>query len=109
MKLDRNINLGEAKGKYAVVKLRKLKELTEREYVDAKKAIDLLYTLGLLIYGAPRTPDEFFVIKLSDPYARQALLAYQGVAWQDDREYAADVAELAMRSGELSPFCKKPD
>ena len=103
MKLDRSTNSG-GKGKYAVVKLRNichgdaawmaLKEL------DARGCVDL---------GEVGKPDEFFVIKLRDKYARAALSAYADAALVDDPEYAAEVAKLAGRSGEKSPHCKTPD
>lgn len=86
MRLERNISR-DSKGKFAVINLRK----------------------NTVEWGEPNTREEFFVIKLKDKYARVALEAYAAAAKFDDPEYAKDVAELAARSGDKNPFCKRPD
>ena len=86
MKLDRNENIN-GKGKYALLNLRTNK--IEWGYVDE--------------------PDEFFVIKLRDKYAKDALEAYAAAIIHDDPEFAEQVIELAMRAGPDSPYCKEPD
>lgn len=82
-------NLGVGSGKYRVFDTRK------QEWVDD---------------DAPGQEHEHFVIMLKDKYARAALLAYAEAALDDgDKEYAADVLELARRAGRRHPQCKIPD
>lgn len=101
MKLDRNEN-PDGRGKYALVRLRGLTS-------DDAKHLLALSNSGCVDFGAPKEKDEFFVIKLRDKYARPALYSYAARAEKDDPEYAAEVAEMAQRSGINSPFCKAPD
>lgn len=86
MKLDRNLN-PDGKGKYALINLRTNK----------------------IEFGRIDTEDEFFVIKLRDRNARAALLAYATEIDARDPEFAAEVVQLAERSGTQSRFCKDPD
>lgn len=87
MKLDRDEN-PDGKGKYALLNLRK----------------------NVIEWGEQFGPDEFFVIKLKDKYAQAALLAYAQAAREDgEHEWAREIEKMASRSGEASPFCKKPD
>lgn len=114
MKLDRNMT-ETGLGKYALLKLRKLKDFTDPDdpfQEVAKPIADAIQTLekaGILDWGnSPET--EFFVIRLKDKYGRCALHAYAEEAWRDgDTEFAAEVGELANRSGLHHPLCKKPD
>lgn len=85
MKLDRNTSK-DGKGKYSITNNRTGKV----EHGDTPEA-------------------EFFVIKLKDKYAQDALVAYANAAAQDDTEYANEVMELALRSGPAHPLCKMPD
>jgi hypothetical protein len=114
MKLDRNRRLwrGHPVGKYALLKVRALeKTRDEKDYLDPRvaEAVALLENLGILDWGEPHSPAEFFVIRLRDRYARRALLTYAGEAQFFDAEYAQEVKALADRAGTKSPFCKKPD
>jgi hypothetical protein len=68
-----------------------------------------LEAAGMLDYGEVGAPDEFFVIKLHDKYARNALIVYADAARFDDPEYAADVMELADRAGYRNPRPKRLD
>ncbi len=86
MKLDRNENPN-GKGKYALLNLR-----TDK-----------------IEWGYVGEPDEFFVIKLKDKHAKDALEAYADSIVHDDPEFAEQVMELAMRAGADSPYCKAPD
>ena len=86
MKLDRNENQN-GRGKYALLNLRKNK----------------------IEWGCVDDPDEFFVIKLRDRYAKEALEAYANAVRSADPEFAEQVIELAMRAGPDSPYCKEPD
>lgn len=83
MKLDRNIN-ADGMGKYALLKLRNLRRGDPA--VDA--ALRTLDEAGILDWG--NTVDsEFFVIRLKDVNAANALFAYG--------------------SGPHHPHCKQPD
>lgn len=112
MKLDRNINAN-GRGKYALLKLRKLDDwLTSGAFAEVPKpivdAIALLEKEGILDWG--NTPEtEFFVIRLKDRYASGGLFGYARDADLHDHEYAKEVAEMAMRSGQNHPNCKRPD
>jgi hypothetical protein len=104
MKLDRSDG---GRGKYAVVRLRRMDE--PGAPMDAKEALDVLLRGGFVTMDRPGGDDEFFVIMLKDRYAEAALLAYAAVASADDPEYAGEVRALAARSGPNHPHCKKPD
>lgn len=112
MKLDRNINTN-GRGKYALLKLRKLDDYTSLEpFAEVAKPIaDAIKTLadaGILDWG--NKPDtEFFVIRLKDKYAATALAAYAGEALKDDEEYGREILDMAVRSGRGHPDCKMPD
>lgn len=114
MKLDRNIN-SNGRGKYALLKLRKLDDFTHPNdpfQEVAKPVADAIKTLeesGILDWGIEGTESEFFVIRLKDKYAQGALHQYAIDAYPDDREYALEVEGMASRAGRDSPFCKKPD
>lgn len=112
MKLDRNINANR-RGKYALLKLRKLNELAEPndpfQEVDPaiNAAIGVLEKAGILDWG--NTPEtDFFLIRLKDKYAPQTLARYAAQAAADDPEYAQEVMTLS-HSAETNPFCKQPD
>lgn len=87
MKLDRNINPN-GQGKYALFDLRKQAWVND--------------------CGVGQE-HEFFVIMLKDENADSALSAYAASAFKTDAEFAKEVAELAVRAGPYSPFCKAPD
>jgi hypothetical protein len=114
MKLDRNINSNK-RGKYALLKLRKLDEFIDPDdpfQQVAPKIADALKVLenaGILDWGLHGTESEFMLIRLKDKYARPSLIAYADAAHVDDPEYAAEISELADRSGQNSPWCKSPD
>jgi hypothetical protein len=111
MKMDRNINT-DGSGKYAVINMRKLRELRDDNQQFPPEVVAALHTLadcGALEWGAAGADDEFFLIKLKDRHARAALLAYERSIEPSDPEFALEVAELAARAGKLSPFCKEPD
>ena len=105
MKLDRNINPG-GKGKYAVINMRKIQgdPRTPQELAAA-----ILAHPDAVEWGEIGTEKEFWLIKLKDIHAQDALEAYAKSAQTDDPDYAAEVAKLASRAGPGSPFCKRPD
>lgn len=112
MKPDRNIN-DTGMGKYALLKLRPLADMRDGTFQSLPSeivaAFKLLEDEGILDWGRTGTESEFFVIRLKDKYARDALRAYANAAHTDDPEYAAEIYEMAERAGPASPFCKKPD
>ena len=86
MRLDRNVNQ-DGKGKYALLNLRK----------------------NTVEWGRRGEEDEFFVIKLKDKYAAEALRAYAAAADRDgETEYALEILRLATFAAS-SPWTKKPD
>jgi hypothetical protein len=116
MKLDRNIN-GNRRGKYALLKLRRLTEIEawdgrDGEIADRQAVIDaiaLLERAGVLDWGYAGTEGEFMLIRLKDKYADVALKAYAAAAHEDDPEYAAEIHDMAERAGRNSAWCKNPD
>lgn len=113
MRLDRNINRN-GRGKYALLKLRKLDQFAHPDdpFQEVAKpiadAIETLEKAGILDWG--NTPEtEFFVIRLKDKYAPNALTRYALDSHQDDPQYCREIMKLAKRAGENSPHCKRPD
>ena len=64
---------------------------------------------GRIEHGLPGSDDEFFVIKLKDINAKPALEAYADSVEIADPEFAAEVREMAKRSGIYHNCCKRPD
>jgi hypothetical protein len=114
MKMDRDVT-DDGLGKYAVINLRKLNETCgnagtfQRWTPEVQAALDTLESVGVLEWGRTGEPDEFFLIKLKDQHAMHALMAYHASAYKDDREFADEVRQMALRSGPFHPLCKKPD
>lgn len=105
MKLDRNINKS-GKGKYAVINLRKIPS-------DPRNAEELANAIKsnpeCVEFGVVGEKDEFWLIKLRDRFAKDALIAYADATALFDLEYSEAVREIAFRSGINNPFCKDPD
>lgn len=59
--------------------------------------------------GLPGSENEFFVIKLKDVNSTVALEAYAKAVEDCDPEFAADIRELAGRSGLNHAHCHHPD
>lgn len=114
MKLDRDLNK-DGCGKYAIINLRKLNDLCghaspfQRWTPEVAQAIKTLEETGALEWGRTGAPDEFFLIKLKDKYAKHALEQYAAAVGSDDPEYSDAVFDLSKRSGKNSPFYKVPD
>lgn len=95
MKLDRNIT-NPRRGKYALIKLREVGTLIHKFIVHGsgyhfsvpEQAVD---------FGDTEDSD-FFVMRLKDKYAGAALMAYAREAAKDDKEYAEEVRELALKA-----------
>lgn len=113
MKLDRNIVGNEGRGKYALLKLRDLAMCEPQGTFERSPVADALKVLedaGVIDWGEQGTQSEFFVIRLKDRYAEDALHAYAEAATNGrDPEYAEEVRGLANRAGPKSPWCKRPD
>ncbi len=115
MKLDRNVESNEGRGKYALILMRVMDSFRPHEVFGIlpqgiKNAIRTLEKRGIISWGKEGAEDEFFVIRLKDKYAAEALFAYAKAADLDGNyEWANEVQELAMRSGTLHPNCKTPD
>lgn len=113
MRLDRNLISGPRNGKYAILKLRKLRE-AERVHspqglTEIEHAIKVLETAGILDWGDTEE-SEFFLIRLKDKYADDALYRYSLAAKMDgEGDYAREIEEMAARAGINHPLCKKPD
>jgi hypothetical protein len=121
MKMDRNVN-SDGRGKYALVLMRQYPNGTRKAVVDA--AMQVLTDAGMLDYGEARSPAEFFLIRLKDRFAGDALRAYADAAKKyadslfaaDDEVghrsmvgWAVEVLKLAGRAGDMSDHCKTPD
>jgi hypothetical protein len=108
MRLDRN-NTEDGTGKYVLVNMRRVHNI-EMPAVksDITRALKALASYGVVDLGEAGSADEFFVIKLKDKYAEQALAAYASAAVDDDPEYAKEVSELASKAA-THPFKKRPD
>lgn len=109
MKMDRNITANRGGGKYAIVNMREFRALDAQQRAHAKAMLDALHTMGLLDYGSVGTPGEFFLVKLKDKHALPTLKAYADSIRSTDSEFASEVADMALRSGPYSPWCKEPD
>ena len=107
MKLDRSVN-SDGKCKYALVKLRNLKSLSNNtELQRATTALKTLEALNMLDYAASGD-SECFVIRLKDKYAFPSLVAYAAAAVEEDVEYALEILKLASKSL-AHPGKKRPD
>lgn len=104
MKLDRNT---QGRGKYALIKLRSLAALPEKQRDEIATMIDLMKESGVVDLGdTPET--DFFTIRLKDKYAAAALSSYATAAYREDPEYAGEVFALAKASAEYKTP-RKPD
>jgi len=72
MKLDRNLNK-DGSGKYALINLRKLREVRSPE---TARALRILSDLGVVHWGDEGPGAQFWVMKYSDPFTWAALKAY---------------------------------
>jgi len=94
MKLDRTDNQN-GKGKYALVKLREL----EGRPQDAEDLAEAILTHPESVdWGLVDSDSEFFVIRLKDVNAYEALMAYAKSVAEYDPEFAEEVFRLAIKS-----------
>jgi hypothetical protein len=96
MRLDRNITTPR-RGKYALIKLREhdISEAVRQPGIEgvmvSASAIDLGDT----------AESDFFVIRLRDKYAANALHAYSASCRADDPEFSREVLELANKAARM--------
>lgn len=114
MQLDRNLPDSEGRGKYALLKLRALEPYRSDKTFEAytpkiAAALKTLEDAGVLDWGNVGSDSEFFVIRLKDRYAQEALHAYAVEARAADPEWSEEVTEMAKRAGPAHPACKYPD
>lgn len=113
MRLVRNTTT-DGSGKYMLVKQRRVREILSWQEGDVDRARTItalrdLKNIGVIDDPSEGEEGEFFVIRLRDKYAREALNAYAFAANFDDPEYADEVMALAARAGPNSQFMKRPD
>lgn len=106
MKVEQNSTLA-GTGKYAVVNMREVRNHDKAAEILAKLAF--LEHEGVLDFGTANTENEFFVLRVKDRFANDALSAYAEAASGYDQEYAEDVRKIADRAGTNSIYCKMPD
>lgn len=113
MKLDRNIPGNEGRGKYALLRLRKLSSYEPDGAFATNPVMDAIALLereGLIDWGNLGSESEFFVMRLKDRHAEAGLAGYGADAWRHgDREWAKEVWEMADRAGPNHPACQLPD
>lgn len=102
MKLDRNTN-PDGRQKYALLRLRN----TDLSREEIRTRVTEALGGGVLQFG-DNDETAFFVIKLKDKYAADALHAYARAAYADDPEYADEITALAFKSAD-HPSKKKPN
>lgn len=107
MRLKRNTT-DDGSCKYAAVRKDKIARLNEAARAEAKAALALLTCLGVLEDPKIGDAEEFFLVKLKDVNAPEALTGYARSVWDTDRELAIDVLDAVGRA--LShPDRKQPD
>lgn len=104
MKLDRNESTT-GKGKYALIKLR---EIPGDPRTPKDLAAAILAHPKSVDWGVKGSDSEFFLLRLKDKYAPDALNAYSSAAAEDDEEWGMQVAQMAARA-EHHPGKKRPD
>ena len=102
MLLDLNHPDNEGHGKYALILLRRLDDCRSGTFgelpKDMEAALKLLTDEGIIDLGLPLTKSEFFVIRLKDRFAQDALDAYAHAAVEADHEWSEEVRALARRA-----------
>lgn len=96
MKLDRNTN-PDGTGKYALIKLR----TKDTAHINAQhKEGAFVIPVEAVDFGS--TPDtDFFVIRLKDKYAANALMAYAMSCKADDPEFSSEVLALENKAAAM--------
>lgn len=106
------ITMSDSDRKYALIKLRRLREvysgLSSGRTEELSRAFALLNEYGLIDYGL-EPENEFFVIRLKDKYASDALFRYSLSARMDgESDYGRQIEDMAIRA-DNHPDSKKPD
>lgn len=99
MKLDRNLNEN-GMGKYALIKLRVAMPTPVAQNASVQGVLTPThYEVPADAVDFGNTDDtDFFVIRLKDKYAAEALRAYADQAAKDDPEYGREVFQLAVKA-----------
>jgi len=111
MKLDRNVNRG-GRGKYALVNMRKLIPLIDKqdacldkatgaiigplptiEEVSDIKCFEWLVSRGIIAIGNESPGDQFFVMKYKDKFTSPALFAYSRAAMDESQGMALSLLD----------------
>lgn len=122
MKMDRNLN-ADGRGKYALVLMRNMPADGSALRGAVGDALETLKRANMLDYGEAHGPNEFFLIRLKDRFAGDALRAYADAAksyadnfassdlnkFQSFYQWAVEVLKMAGRAGDMSAHCKDPD
>lgn len=106
MEMDRNSN-SDGKGKYALVQMRKVPRHVTWQSPDSI-ASAIIKDNTILDYGLAGSDSEFFVIRLKDKHAAKALLAYAKSIEKEDKKFAMQVRNMALRAASMKSK-KKPD
>lgn len=72
---------------------------------EVAKAVATLDRAGLVEWGVPGSPNEFWVVRLADIHAPGALMGYARMADSNDPELASEVRAKLARAGTNSAFC----
>lgn len=96
MRLDRNIT-SPRRGKYALIKLR-VDDVTPR--LKIPNLVTVAVAVEAIDLGDTHESD-FFVIRLRDKYAANALHAYSASCRADDPEFSREVLDLANKAAAM--------
>lgn len=95
MRLDRNTTKWSGRGKYALIKLRKLEAFSNQSVLAMADP-----SLRAAIDFGDSDDTDFFVIRLKDKHAAAALGAYAMSAFRDDEQFGLEMLNLAKKAAE---------
>lgn len=106
MKLDRNID-PHGRGKYALVKMRKLNPILNSTILDERslriaEAFALLSKEGMIHFGDESPSDQFFVMKYKDKFTHHALSAYAAAC--ELESLSPHPTDLKIKNPDLKEF-----
>ncbi len=108
MQLVRN-NQTNGTCKYALVRLDKMRK--DGKFKSVPQFLEQFPGLdGYIEFGAPRSKEEFFVIKFKDLASTETLMTYAAEAKRlGDEEFSNEIIGLLHRTGEFHPNSKQAD
>lgn len=108
MQLVRN-NQTNGTCKYALVRLDKMRK--DGKFKSVPQFLEKFPGLdGYIEFGAPRSKEEFFVIKFKDLASTETLMTYAAEAKRlGDEEFSNEIIGLLHRTGEFHPNSKQAD